>query len=47
MARHLPRIEITSNGRFVDESTIANLAHKTVRVFAGAYDEEGFVVWSA
>jgi hypothetical protein len=45
-SEYLPRIEISSNGRFADEATILNLARKTVRVFSGAYDEEGFVVWS-
>jgi hypothetical protein len=45
-SEYLPRIEISSNGRFADEATILSLARKTVRVFCGAYDEEGFVVWS-
>jgi hypothetical protein len=38
--------ESASNSRFVDETVIAELARTTVRVFAGAYDQEGFVVWS-
>jgi hypothetical protein len=38
--------ESASNGRFVDEAVIAELARTTVRIFAGAYDQEGFVVWS-
>jgi hypothetical protein len=38
--------ESASNSRFVDEAVIAELARTTVRVFAGAYDHEGFVVWS-
>ena len=38
--------ESASNSRFVDETVIAELARTTERVFAGAYDQEGFVVWS-
>ena len=34
-----------SNGHFVDEKIITDLARQTVRIFAGAYDQEGFVVW--
>jgi hypothetical protein len=41
-----PPDENVSNSRFVDETVIADLARKTVRIFAGAYDQEGFVVWS-
>jgi hypothetical protein len=45
-SEYLPPGESASQGRFVDESVVTDLARKTVRIFAGAYDQEGVVVWS-